>query len=156
MAEKAKKPTNKKEPATKKAQVKKSFPQYGMIMLVDSVFQNNQDEPKANFVGIPLNKECPFVEFVFDPYTNMLAIVSKVPKKQFQFVPKLDSNGFPKPNSNKKLQKDFPQAQERILIDSYHEYYIRDAKEIEAFLNMYAVNPEFKWRKYINLEPGRK
>ena len=129
---------------------KTTDPKFKNLLLTESVYSDGSNEPKKNFVGIPLNDECPFIEVVFDPIKNILGVISKHKKKQFQFVPKLDNNGNPKANSNKAMAKQMPVAQERLLMDTYHEYYIRDEKDIDRFLKMYAINTRFSWTKYKN------
>jgi len=133
MSETKKKPTNPKN-----------------YMLVESVFVDGPGDPVKNFIGIPMDADAPFLEIVFDPSKKILGIVSKTLKPQFHFMPKIDGNGFPKPNSNKALKEQYPMAQERLLIDTYHEYYIRTSKEIEAFLKMYAFNATtFDWKSFL-------
>jgi hypothetical protein len=130
---------------TKKQPTKK----FASILLVESVFIENPSKPQKNFTGIPLDESCPFIELVFDPEKKILGIVSKHMKPQFHYVPKIDGNGFPKPNSNKAMQDKQPFAQERLLLDTYHEYYIRTPEEIEFFLNMYVVNKDFDWKQFL-------
>lgn len=124
---------------------------FANMMLVKSIYVDGQQaEPMENFIGIPLDTSCPFIELIFDPEKKILGVVSKHKKEQFHYLPKLDSNGLPKPNSNKAMAKQIPVAQERILLETYHEYYIRDPKEIEAFLKMYAMNEsKFDWKSFL-------
>ncbi len=129
---------------------KPTGPSYKNIMLVESVYVDGPAEPVKNFIGIPMDDSCPFIEIIFDPIKKMLGIVSKHQKPQFHFIPRLDNNGFPKPNSNKAMLEQSPLAQERIMIDTYHEYYIRKPEEIEAFLNIYVSNNDFNWKEYLD------
>jgi hypothetical protein len=62
---------------------------------------------------------------------------------------KVDNNGIPKPNTNKAMREKLPYQQERIMMQTYHEYYIRDVKEIDAFLNLHAFNKDFDWSAYL-------
>lgn len=137
----------KKKPTTKTT--KSALPSFKNILLVESVFIENPTKPQKNFVGIPVDESCPFIELVFDPETKMLGVVSKHRKPMFQFVPKLDSNGNGKPNSNKAMREQQPLAQERLLMEVYHEYYIRTPEEIEKFLNMYVLNTDFDWKSFL-------
>lgn len=122
---------------------------YKNIMLVESVYVDGPAEPIKNFIGIPMDASCPYLEIVFDPVKKMLGIISKHKKPQFHFLPKLDGNGFPKPNSNKAMLEQSPFAQERQLIDTYHEYYIRKPEEIESFLKTYVYNTDFNWKEFL-------
>lgn len=140
-----KKPTT-KSPATKS---KIKLPEFKSMLLVEGVFIDNPSNPVKNFIGIPINETCPFIELVFDPEKKILGIVSKHKKNQFHFVPRLDGNGMPKPNSNKVMQQTQPFAQERLLLETYHEYYLRTPEEIDAFLNMYVINTDFNWKSFL-------
>lgn len=123
---------------------------FANMMLIKNVFTEGQAEVLENFTGIPLTDDCPFVEIIFDPEKKILGVVSKHKKQQFHFLPKLDSNGLPKPNSNKAMAQQMPIAQERLLLETYHEYYIRDPKEISNFIEMYAANANtFDWKSFL-------
>jgi len=140
--------TTKKKAPTKTAK----WEQYSFknILLVESVYIENPAKPQKNFVGIPIDESCPFIELVFDPENKVLGIVSKHRKPQFHFVQKLDSNGMPKVNNNKAMREQQPFAQERLLLETYHEYYIRNADEIQSFLDMYVFNKDFNWKQFLN------
>jgi len=120
---------------------------FANLMLVESVYVDGPAEPIKNFIGIPMNNECPFLEVIFDPIKKMLGIVSKYKKSQFHYVPKLGGNGAPLPNNDKKSNQNMPFQQERVTLDTYHEYYIRKPEEIDAFLKMYVAN-KFNWKSF--------
>lgn len=123
------------------------------IMLVKGFFhQEGMDKPLPNFIGIPMDSSSPFVELIWDPKEKVLGVVSKVVKDKFQFVPKLSSKGTPLPNNDRSTNKIAPFQQERLLLKTFHEYYISDQKEIETFLKMYAYNPKFDWAEFVNAE----
>jgi hypothetical protein len=119
------------------------------MLLIESSFMENPSEPVKNFSGIPVKDDCPYIELIFDPKKKILGVISKHIKQSIQSITKLDNNGFPKETTNKKFKEQFPFQQERLLMDTYHEYYIRNEKEIEEFLNMHAVNPKFDWKSYL-------
>ena len=136
MSETKKKPTSK-------------LPTFANVLLVESTFEGEQNNPVANFTGIPTDESCPFLEIVFDPVKKVLGIISKHKKPQFHFVPKLDTNGAPKPNKHPQMSAAVPYAQERVMLDTYHEYYIRNTAEINMFLEMYVMNKTFDWKAYL-------
>lgn len=125
----------------------------GNIMLVKGFFhQEGMEKPLPNFIGIPMETDSPFVEIIWDPKEKVLGVVSKVTKDKFQFVPKLSSKGVPLPNNDKNTAQIVPFQQERLLIKTFHEYYISDQKEIIEFLKLYAYNPKFDWDQFVNAE----
>jgi hypothetical protein len=136
-----------KKPTTKKAEnnsaVKPS------IQLVRSFFMENAETKTPSFAGIPVTEDCPYLELIFNPKEKILGIISKQKKQMLQSVPKLDNNGFPKVTTNKQFKDAFPFQQERILMETYHEYYITDANEIKSFLQAIAVNPEFNYNEFL-------
>lgn len=119
------------------------------IYLVESVFMENPNKPLANFSGIPVTTNCPYVEIIFDPDKKILGVISKHVKQTIQSITKLDTNGFPKETTNKKFKEQFPFQQERLLMETYHEYYIRNEKEIDNFLSDHVINKDFDWNAYM-------
>jgi len=125
-----------------------TLPRIGNVLLVTSVHKGNDNKLLPSFSGIPMDDRCPFVELMFDPETKTLGIITKHKKPMFQLIPKIDNLGLPKANTGRN-SKDFPYHQERILMDSYHEQYVRTPEEINAFLQMYAINSDFDWMSYL-------
>ena len=120
------------------------------VMLVKSPFQQEQmEKPVDSFVGIPMSSDSPFVEIIWDPVRKNLAIISKIKKESFHFLPKLGGNGAPLPNNDKSSAAMMPYQQERVLIETFHEYFISDKKDIEAFLTAYAFNEDFAWKAFL-------
>lgn len=120
------------------------------ILLVDGVITDpSTNKPAENFIGIPVSVDCPFLELIFDPTTKVLAIVSKATKPQFQWVTRVDNNGSPVANKNKVTLPNQPHQQQRILMDTYHEHYIRNPKEIKEFLKEYAINPDYNFERFL-------
>lgn len=134
---------------TKPTKRKTSIDVEPTMYLVDSLFMEDPSNPIKNFVGIPLTDDCPYIEIIFDPKNKILGVISKFVKQTIQSVTKLDNNGFPKETTNRKFREQFPFQQERLLMDTYHEYYIRDKKEIEDFLNIHVANKSFDWESYL-------
>jgi hypothetical protein len=121
------------------------------VMLVKSPFQQEQMEsPVDSFSGIPMNADSPFVEIIWDPVRRTLAIISKIKKESFHFLPKLSGGGAPLPNNDKSSQAMMPYQQERILIETFHEYFIYDRADVERFLKTYAFNEDFDWTSFLD------
>ena len=121
----------------------------GSIYYVSTQFQQEgMEKPENNFSGIPVDNDSPFVEIVWDPVRKNLAIISKTKKESFHFMPKLKGNGAPLPNNDKDTAAMMPYQQERLLIETFHEYYITDKKEIIDFLEKTAINT-FAFEKFL-------
>ena len=121
----------------------------GTMFLVKSTFMKDATTGVENFTGIPASKDCPFVELIYDPANKILGIISPYKKETFQDMIKVDNNGMPKPNTNKAAREKLPFQQERVMMETYHEYYVRDPKEIDAFLKMHVINVDFNWNTYF-------
>lgn len=119
------------------------------IMFVSSVLIDEQtSQPQENFVGIPLNESSPFVEIIFDPKKQILGIVSKIKKESFHWVTRVDADGMPIATKNKSLAASQPFQQQRVQLETYHEYYIRDKETIVNFIDMHMCN-NFDYKKYL-------
>jgi hypothetical protein len=106
------------------------------------------ENPEKNFSGIPVDNNSPFVEIVWDPVRKNLAIISKTKKESFHFMPKLKGNGAPLPNNDKDSAAMMPYQQERLLIETFHEYYISDVEEIKDFIKQTMVN-DFDFEAFL-------
>jgi hypothetical protein len=138
---------------TKKTSTRSTSKKIANIMLVKGFFHlEDMEKPLPNFIGIPMDADSPFVEIIWDPRKKVLGVVSKVTKEKFQFVPKLSSKGTPLPNNDKSTNQIAPYQQERLLIQTFHEYYISDQKEIDEFLKIYAFNTKFDWKNFTEAE----
>ena len=103
------------------------------------VSQDYMDKP--TFGLIPVTQDCPFLEVVFLPNTQQLAIMSKTTKETFHFFARLDDNGDPIP-AKRRLESRSPYKEERKLINTFYEYYLKDATDIRKFIEMFAINAE--------------
>lgn len=127
------------------------------ILLIVSPFQQEQmEKPEDSFSGVPMSADSPFVEIIWDPVRSTLAIISKIKKESFHFLPKLGGNGAPLPNNSKESAAMMPYQQERVLIETFHEYFIHDLDDIRRFLKTYAYNQDFDWEKYIGVVKKKK
>ena len=108
--------------------------------------------PYNTFKMIPINTDCPYIEAIFDPASKILAIISKESKPTYHFVPKIDDNGDQinmkvgkRPNG-----KDF--KEQRVMMDTYQEYYINNLDEVETIVKAFAVNADtYDYKKTIEV-----
>ena len=127
---------------------KRCIPRIGNVYLTDSVHKSTNGEMMKTFSGIPLDNHTAFLELMFDPETKVLGVITKNKKIIPQFIPKVDNLGLPKQNTGRNA-KDFPFFQERVLVEAYHEQYIRTKEQIDEFLNMHAINLDYDWMQFL-------
>jgi hypothetical protein len=119
------------------------------VMFVSSILIDEEtSQPQENFVGIPLNENSPFVEIIFDPKKQILGIVSKIKKESFHWVTRVDADGMPIATKNKSLAASQPFQQQRVQLETYHEYYIRNKESIVHFIEIHMCN-DFDYKKYL-------
>lgn len=86
---------------------------------------------------IPMTTDCPYVEVVFVPQGRALIVVSKIKEHRYNMIDKLTDDGQRIRSS--KNNNEF--KQQRVLLESFHEYPILSQKEMENFIEMVAHNP---------------
>jgi hypothetical protein len=105
------------------------------MILVSSSFRNLK-----SFTLIPATSDAPYVEAMFDPSSNILAIISKVMKQSFHMIPRLDDNGDPIKLKTPNHQTGKTVKEERKLVDTFSEFYLTDSLDIEQFIHLFAIN----------------
>jgi hypothetical protein len=118
------------------------------MMLITSAWQG-----MPTFRLIPTSQESPFVEAIFAPNNNVLAVIGTNKKNTYKNVPKIDDNGDPvfmkigaRPNGS-------TIREERRLVETYQEYYIQEPGEIEAFIQKFAENADaFDFKMFFTPE----
>lgn len=122
------------------------------MMVITSSFQTGQNAPiQPTFRLVPMTDSCPFKECYWLPTQKTFVIIDKNPVKVFQMFPKLTAAGG---QATAKTKNDQGQnvtvyAQERLLIDDYHQHFLLDISEIDQFITAVAVNPDFDWMKFL-------
>jgi hypothetical protein len=109
--------------------------------------------PAKTFKMIPITKECPYNECIFDVNTKVLAIISKESKESFHMMPKLTDTGdvLRLKIGKKENGKDY--AEERKALVTFYEYYIENKDEIVDFVITMSENGlAFDFQQYIDLE----
>jgi uncharacterized membrane protein len=93
---------------------------------------------KETFRMIPLTMECPYNEIIFDPEQKVLAIISKDRKEKPLMLPRLSDKGDIIPA--KRPNTDHTWQEQRVMMESYYEYYLENMADIESFVKHFAVN----------------
>jgi hypothetical protein len=107
------------------------------MMLVNSSFRNVN-----SFTLIPVSTDSPYVEAMFDPMSNILAVISKVMKQSYHMVAKLNDEGEPMKLKHPNPQTGKTIKEERRLVDTFSEFYLTDKKDIATFIHLFAVNAD--------------
>jgi hypothetical protein len=95
---------------------------------------------KPTFKMIPISKDCPYNEVLFDPTEKILAIVSKEKKDNFHMLPRLSELGDMIPVKGKPRPSGKSFHEQRVTLETYYEYYMTDLGDIEQFIELFAAN----------------
>ena len=118
------------------------------MMIVTSSFRNVK-----SFTLIPATSDCPYVEAMYDPSSGILAVISKVMKQSYHMIPKLDDEGQPMRLKNPNQQTGKTVKEQRVSMDTFSEFYISDKKDIEIFIQLFAINADnFEWKEYLEVD----
>ena len=118
------------------------------MMLVNSSFRGAK-----SFNLIPVSKDAPYIEAMFDPSSGILACIGVNSKQSFHMVPRLNDEGQPMRLKvpNKTTGKTV--KEQRVSQQTYSEYYISDKADIEDFINIFAINADtFDFKQYTSVE----
>lgn len=118
------------------------------MMLVNSAFRNVK-----SFTLIPVSLDSPYTEAMFDPASGILAVISKVMKKSYHMVPKLDDNGEPIRLKVPNKQTGKTVKEQRVQVDTFSEFYLTEKSDIETFIHMFAVNADtFNYKEFLDVD----
>jgi len=102
------------------------------------------------FKLILINESCPYIEAIFDPSSKILAIISKNSKPAYHMVPKLDDNGDEVSMKIGKRANGKGVKEQRVMMDTYQEYYINTMDEIKMLVNGFAINADsYDYNEYL-------
>lgn len=93
---------------------------------------------KQTFRMLPITMECPFNEVIFDPEQKVLAVVSKDSKEKPMMMPRLNDRGDLV--QTKRANGEQGWQEQRVIMNSYYEYYIEDVNDIKNFVKLFAIN----------------
>jgi hypothetical protein len=124
--------------------------EYGANMLLITTYWGQN----KTFKLMPINKECPYMEVLYDPTVQMLVALSKTMKQNYEMLPKLDDDGeMVKAKKARMSGKKF--KEERRLMDVPQEFYMVERKEQEAFIEKFAVNAkDYDYKSYLDIKPA--
>ena len=118
------------------------------MLLISSVFRTQE-----SWNLVPATADCPYVECMFDPESKILACISKVNKQSYHMVPKLDDNGDPLRLKMGKRENGNTLKEQRVLVDTFSEFYITKKEEIIEFLKIFACNEStFDYNQYFEVK----
>lgn len=101
---------------------------------------------QKSFRLMPVSKDCPYTEGLYDPNSKVLVLISVLKKESFHMVPRMDDDGNAMPTKDRKDVK-----KERKLLETFTEYYITEKVEIEEAIKDHAVNADtFDFVKYLD------
>lgn len=112
--------------------------------------------PYKTFKMIPTSMDCPYVECIFDVQTKVLAVIGKDKKEGFHMMPKLTDQGDVQYLKIGKRNNGKEYAEERRTLTTFYEYYVEEVEEIRQFIERFAVNPDFNYNQYIELQVDAK
>lgn len=90
------------------------------------MFITQMENDKKSFGLIAISQESPFLEIRFSLEHKILTVMTKVPTREYKIIPKLDSNGNPKPSKFNKEGICF----ERVEVDAFYSYTLTNKKDI--------------------------
>ena len=118
------------------------------MMLVNSSFRGAH-----SFNLIPVSKDAPYIEAMFDPSSGILACIGVNSKQSFHMVPRLNDEGQPMRLKvpNKTTGKTV--KEQRVSQQTYSEYYIAEKNDIDNFINIFAINADtFDYKQFTDVE----
>ena len=122
------------------------------MMLVKGTV-SHEGMSRATFKMIPLTLDCPYLEVIYHPIYRGLGMVLKSKKSDYQMIPAIDKEGNPIPKKKKAKAGEYPFAQERRIIESWHENVILVKEEMNEFIKMFAVNADSFDKEQFMKEP---
>lgn len=118
---------------------------FGKNMLLITTYWGNE----TTFKLMPTTRECPFMEVIYDPNTELLVVITTNMKENLQMVPRLDENGnqiaSKRPKENGK-----PWAEKQIQLNVPQEFYLIEKEEQVSLIKELAINSEsFDFEKFM-------
>lgn len=106
--------------------------------------------PQKSFSLIPIEETCPYIECIYNPGAKTLAVIGKTKKDKYQMVPKLNDDG--QPQKSKSGTPENPYKMQRVVQETFSEYYLTDRDDVENFIKRFAVNEkDFDYEKALDM-----
>ena len=118
------------------------------MILISSAFRNAK-----SFSLLPVSNDSPYVEAMFDPSSSILAVISKVKKNSFHMLPRLGEDGQPQRLKVPNKQTGKTVKEQRVEMQTFSEFYISDKKDIETFIELFAINASsFDYKEFLEVD----
>lgn len=118
------------------------------MMIVSSAFRNVK-----SFTLVPVHEDCPYVEAMYDPTSGILCVITKLRKQSFHMMPRLDDSGQPQRLRVPNKETGKVHKEQRVIIDTFSEFYIVEKDEIKTFINLFGINAVgFDYDQYMNVD----
>jgi len=118
------------------------------MMLISSSFRNVK-----SFTLVPVTDDCVYVEAMYDPTAGILAVLTKTKKQSFHMMPRLDDSGQPQRLRVPNKETGKVHKEQRVIIDTFSEFYIVEKDEIKTFINLFGINAVgFDYDQYMNID----
>lgn len=115
------------------------------MMLISSTWAE-----QPTFKLLPISKDCPYNEVIFDPQSRALAIVGKEKKQTLHMLPKLTDTGDVQMIKVTKRDNGKQYAETRVSMETFYEYFIEKKEEVENFINTFAANSDtYDWQSQV-------
>jgi hypothetical protein len=102
-----------------------------------------------SFKLMPVTLDCPYMEVIYDPTTDMLVVITRNMKENLQLVPKLDDDGN-QIRALKPKQNGRPWKEKHVQMTVPQEFYLIEREEQIELIKELAVNGEtFDFQKYF-------
>lgn len=102
-----------------------------------------------SFKLMPVTLDCPYIEVIYDPTTDMLVVITKNMKENLQLVPKLDEDGN-QIHCAKPKQNGRPWKEKHVQMTVPQEFYLIDREEQIELIKELAINAEtYNYNQYF-------
>lgn len=115
------------------------------MMLISSTWAE-----QPTFKLLPISKDCPYNEVIFDPSSRALAIVGKEKKQTLHMLPKLTDTGDVQMIKVQKRDNGKQYAETRVSMETFYEYFIEKEEEVKDFITTFASNSDtYDWASQV-------
>jgi len=116
------------------------------MILITSPWQG-----KKSFKLMPITKECPYAEGIYDLDGKVLVMMASNTKESIHLLPRLDENGDPMKTKNGPRVNGKTYKEQRVQLETNTEHYLIEKEEIEELINVLAVNAKrYDFKQYLN------
>lgn len=95
---------------------------------------------EETFKIIPIDKDAPYNEMIYDVNSDTLIILSKEKRTGFHMVERLSPNGYPIPVKGPVKNEETRFQMERVQLETFIEYYITNRQDILKLIEIHCLN----------------